>query len=479
MRNLIVHIVLFFTANSLFAQSLTLSERYWIDDPKKLHSSYKNDFDLMHDSLFQNDGKIKYKFAPSLIASYDSKTFKTTSGIQFLAYKQFSEKLNLKLYNDLAYTNAQLSPYYSVLQPKAFFYFPVKDNHAIYNDLRGRLSFKASKFFQLETGMDKHFFGEGSRSLLMGNQGVSSPFVMMKTKLWKLEYINLHQIWRENQPGHYLPKANATHYLNFNHKNKISFGIFESVVHIIKDTLYNRGFEVEYLNPLIFYRPQEYSLGSSDNVVLGLNGFITWKKNQLYGQILLDDINIAEIKAKSKWWSNKYGMQAGFKTWFNLANTSVFFRTELSFTTPYTYAAANNNLNYSNQGQAMAHPLGGNFVESFSEFAFDHKSWNVHTWVQFYMKGNDPINDTASYGGDIYKSYNLRPFGDTGYYFGMGEKTYQLQLGTKISKTITKNKFTLFVEPRLFLVKHTPKIVPDVFVTLGFHYNFMADKRNY
>jgi hypothetical protein len=474
-----LHIAFLLVSCFAFGQNLTQTEKYWLEDRKTLHSSYQNEFNFFPDTIFKNEGKFKYSFAPSILVGTNGTNLKTNSGVQFIGYRKFSDKLNLKIYNELGYSNGKLTPYESVLQSKSFFYFPIKNDHAVFNDLRGRLSYVPNKHFELQTGVDKHFFGEGSRSLLMGNQGVSSPFVMMKAKIWKLEYISLHQIWRENQPGHYLPKASATHYINFNHKNKISFGIFESVVHIIKDTLYNRGFEVEYLNPMIFYRPQEYSVGSSDNVLLGLNGFITMKKSILYGQVILDDINIAEIKARSKWWANKYGLMAGFKRWFTISQKQVFFRSELSFTTPYTYAAANNNLNYSNQGLGLAHPLGGNFAEWYNEVSFDLKSWNIHAWGQFYLKGNDPANTEISYGGDIYKSYIKRPFGDYGYSMFIGEKTYRLQIGTKISKLVASKNWTIFAEPRLFLTKRTPEIVPTFYFTAGIHYNILADKRNY
>jgi hypothetical protein len=313
----------------------------------------------------------------------------------------------------------------------------------------------------------------------MGNHGVPSPFVSMKAKFWKFDYYSIHQVWREGIPLHFTPKINSTHYLNFNLGSKFSFGIFETVVHGVKDTIYNRGFELEYLNPMIFYRPQEYSIGSSDNVLLGLNGFITWKRNRLYGQIILDDINIAELRNKSKWWANKYGIQAGYKGWFTIKSTELFVRTEINLVTPYTYSASNINANYSNQGNVVAHPLGANFIEWFNEATFDYKKTEFHLWTQFYMKGNDLENSPLSYGGDIDKSYNLRPFGDYGYSLGIGEKFYRFQLATKISRIVSKNNWKVFAEPRLILIKRTPKIENDFFFVFGIHKDFGTVKRNY
>lgn len=465
----------------VWSQNTTQIEKVWAENPTVLHSSYKNNFDFFDDSLFKNSTKKwKSNLLPTTLFALENKEFKTILGVQFLTYYKFSSKFDLKLFNELAYTNTKVTPYASVLQGKAFFKNVFDSSVPIYNDIRFRFSYKANSIFQIQSGIDKHFIGEGDRSVLMGNQGVANPFVLAKVNFWKFEYFTLQQIMREGFTNHYLPKANSTHYLNFNHKNKISFGIFESVQHIIKDTIYNRAYEVEYLNPLIFYRPQEYSLGSSDNVLLGLNGFITWKKNKLYGQLIIDDINVAEIKAKTQYWAAaKYGIQAGFKTWITISKTPVFFRTEFNLVSPFTYSANNLNATFSNQGLPLAHALGGNFIEWYNEFSFQVNTINVHAWAQYYVKGNDPAASILSFGGDIFKPYKYRAHGDYGYYLGNGERSHSLQLGTNISKTIQKYRTSIFVEPRLFLIKNTPEIKAKVYFTLGIQSLFGKDKRNY
>jgi hypothetical protein len=70
----------------------------------------------------------------------------------------------------------------------------------------------------------------------------------------------------------------------------LTLGIWENVIFDRQDSLENDRFEVDYFNPLIFYRAVEHGLNSSDNVLLGMD----WKWNFLsrfsfYGQFVLDE----------------------------------------------------------------------------------------------------------------------------------------------------------------------------------------------
>ena len=104
-------------------------------------------------------------------------------------------------------------------------------------------------------------------------------------------------------------KFATIHHLNWNISKRVSLGIFEAIIWQAKDTLYNRQFDVNYLNPIIFYRPVEYSLGSSDNALLGLNAKLKISNNyQLYAQFILDEFLLKEVFVVCGWWANKYGL---------------------------------------------------------------------------------------------------------------------------------------------------------------------------
>ena len=102
----------------------------------------------------------------------------------------------------------------------------------------------------------------------------------------------------------------ANHYLSWNVSNRWNLGLFESV--IWTDTN-NRGFDMNFVNPIIFYRAVEFSSSArTGNAVLGLTSKYKWN-NQLnfYGQFLLDEFSLGEVKNEKNSWKNKFAYQLG------------------------------------------------------------------------------------------------------------------------------------------------------------------------
>ena len=286
-----------------------------------------------------------------------------------------------------------------------------------YTDLRGRISYTPNHIFNFQVGLDHNFIGEGSRSMLLSDYGTPYPFGQIRMRFWRVEYSVLYQFMREKDNNRWEGKFISSHHLSFNAAKWLNFGLFETVIFQPKDTLLNRGFDAEYLNPFIFYRPQEYSLGSSDNVLLGVELNAFWKSHTLYGQFILDEFFLAEIKAKSGWWANKYGGQFGIKGRFSHGENNFFYRVEYNFARPYTYSHLSEELNYGNQGTTLSHPYGSNFMEILGEFKWQRKKLFGKVFANYFLLGAD--KDGFNYGGNIYESYVNRPF-EYGHYIGQG-----------------------------------------------------------
>ena len=47
----------------------------------------------------------------------------------------------------------------------------------------GRVTYDANKFFDLELGKGKHFFGDGYRSLLLSDNAVNYPYFTISTQI--------------------------------------------------------------------------------------------------------------------------------------------------------------------------------------------------------------------------------------------------------------------------------------------------------
>ena len=152
-----------------------------------------------------------------------------------------------------------------------------------------RLAYTPNEVFSFHLGYDKNFIGAGRRSLFLSDYGKPMPFGQIRAQFWHMEYSVNYQLLSENYEGQRHSKFVTSHHLSWDLLPWLNFGIFEAVVFQPKDTLLNRGYDVEYLNPFVFYRPQEYSMGSSDNVIIGLSLKASLRNTTVYSQVVLDE----------------------------------------------------------------------------------------------------------------------------------------------------------------------------------------------
>jgi len=257
-------------------------------------------------------------------------------------------------------------------------------------------------------GYGKNFFGDGYRSLLLSDNSTSVPFFKIETSFAGIKYVNLYQVWRDiyeplDQIKPAKLKYSATHYLSWNITKDFNLSIFETVVIGGKDTLSNRGFDLNYLNPVVFYRPVEYSIGSADNVLMGLNlSYKPYSGGLIYYQLILDEFLLSELKARSRWWANKYGMQVGFKAKdFILDN--LYFQTEFNFVRPFTYSHKFSAQNYGQMNSPMAHPIGANFYEALNVLSYRKGKHQITNKMVYSGYGID--TSVVNYGQNIFHSY--------------------------------------------------------------------------
>jgi hypothetical protein len=214
-----------------------------------------------------------------------------------------------------------------------------------------------------------------------------------------------------------LPKKYATiHHLDFALTKWLNVGVFEGVVFGRED-----HFEFGYLNPVIFYRSVEQQNGSFDNALAGLdvkaNLFGT---AQVYGQLLLDEFKLSELKNDRGWWANKIGYQLGAKyiDAFGLPNLDL--QAEFNLVRPFTYSHRDSTANYTHYNQPLAHVLGANFKEFLVGARYQPAPrWTIEAKGFAYSRGLDP--DSASFGSNIFLP-NVPPYrtNEYGYFTGSG-----------------------------------------------------------
>lgn len=290
------------------------------------------------------------------------------------------------------------------------------------------LSYSPAKFLNIQFGHGKNFIGDGYRSLFLSDVASPRPFLKLNTTFWKIKYTNTWMWLKDVRPEveqdkAFLTKYMATHYLSWNVSKRFNLGLFESVLWTNSN---NRGFDINYLNPVIFYRAIEFETGQgAGNAILGASAKYKWNDNiNLYSQFILDEFALNDVKAGEKSWRNKFGYQIGIKYFDAFKVDNLLLQFEYNRIRPYTYSHNTIVLNYGHNNQSMAHLWGANLSEAILIGRYHYKRWFGNAKMIFGTRGFDYNNgaDNFSYGGDIYRDYNERPY-DTGVEVGQGIKT--------------------------------------------------------
>ncbi|MFK5879682.1 MAG: gliding motility protein RemB [Flavobacteriaceae bacterium] len=274
------------------------------------------------------------------------------------------------------------------------------------------LSYSPNKTFNFQFGNGKNFIGDGYRSMFMSDAASPYPFFKINTTFWKIKYTNTWLWLRDVRPevtndGVFRTKYMATHYLSWNVTKKLNIGLFESV---IWEDSNDRGFDVNYLNPIIFYRAIEFSTGSrGGNAIIGLSGKFKFNDRfSMYTQLMIDEFSTDEIFSGNGYWGNKNGFQIGAKYHHAFGVDNLHLQAEFNAVRPYTYSHDEIILNYGHNNQSMAHLWGSNFREFILIGHYTKDRWYANAKMVMGKKGFDIEGDPVSYGGDIYRDYDDR-----------------------------------------------------------------------
>jgi len=350
-----------------------------------------------------------------------------------------------------------------------------KDNVIMTPYSFGRVSYQAGKYFNFEVGKGKNFMGDGYRSLILSDVSATYPYGRIVTKVGKIQYTNLWAQMRDlsldNDIGAVRRKYIAMHSISFNINSRVNFSLYEMVVWQNKDTTSERALDINYLNPIIFYRPVEYALGSADNVLLAASLRVkATKKIQVYGQLLVDEFNLKQLRSNSKWWADKFGGQLGFKT-FDVFIKGLCLQSELNAVRPFTYSHGSPVQSWTNLNQPLAHPLGANFLEWVNIVRYDFGKWKFteqFNWAGFGRDrdiDDDGVSDNL--GGDIFRSYK-KPFRIYANTLMQGNKsTFMFHQFTISRKILPNDQLEAFVSHTFRYEKNDFGLSQDQFIMLG------------
>jgi len=435
-------------------QSLLMNNSEWVTGDKSAFVSLKNLWNTFYKTkanLLEIDEKDFFlavnpviQQQQSIESDNDQRIFLNTKGITLRG--MIANRIGFSAYITDNQERAPLFVQDRIMQydavPGVGFYKSFKTTGTDYIDARGSIHFTAAKYLDFQFGYDKNFIGNGYRSLYLSDFGNSYLFLKINTRIWKFNYMNL---FMELVPqtvsisaGNKLldNKYAAIHHLSMSVTRWLNIGIFEAVVFGRK----NR-FSLSYLNPIIFLRASEQQNGSADNALVGIDlKANVAKRFQFYGQFLLDEFFLKEVRAGNGWWANKFAVQVGGKyiNAFGLKNLDL--QGEVNLVRPFTYSHNDSVSNYTHYNQPLAHPLGANFIEAIGIARYQpHPKWTAYARLILWKQGTDTAE--SNFGSNIFKVNSLRPAGDYGYNLPSGPRSTGINAQLLVSYEVKENVF--------------------------------------
>ncbi len=355
-----------------------------------------------------------------------------------------------------------------------------------FTNFTGSVSYSPVKILNFQLGKDKMFIGDGYRSILLSDVANSYPFFKTTVNIWHLQYSFWYSMFQDvyspngilNKP---LKRYGTFHYLSWNVTKNFCLSFFETEIFQGTDSLRHRGFDPNYLNPVIFYRPIEYSLGSADNALIGFNSSVKLDNHfKLYGQVVIDEFNLTYIRMHNGWWANKQGFQLGLKYINALGIRNLSFQTEFNYVRPYTYSHASEQQNYSQFNQPLAHPFGSNFYEYLAFITYRHKNWQIDLKGMYAVIGRDTTGSrTSDVGQNIFLSYDLhnKEFGNSTaqgvrYNYMQGEFKFTYFLIRGLNLRIEAGVIERYVQAANGYINATPYFYAGIKTSM---YNFYRD----
>lgn len=416
-------------------------------------SKWKHFYQYKGSFFSVNDGGLQLIVNPALAFAASNDGWRNTRGLELRG--SIGEKVGF--YSFISENQIQF-PEYMMAEIQSLgvirgtgFIKKFGDNGYDFFNAQGYITFKATDFIDVQFGHDKNFIGNGYRSLILSDIGKENLFLKLHTQVWRFNYVNLFSELTDFEQTR-IPKQQkkyaAFHYLNFNIiPNKLDIGVFENIVFARNDSNQQQGYEIGYLNPIIFYRAAEHSLNSTDNSLIGMDA--KWNVRtglQVYSQLVLDEFHKDELVNRTGSWVNKWAFQAGLK-YLNVANIkNLDLQLESNVVRPYVYTHLKTDQAWTHFGQPMAHPIGANFKEYLAIVRYQPvpkinivaKYFNITHGADSMLVGN-----STHFGGNVLADYNNRPKED-GIKIGDGIKQVTQLVDFTISYQVYMRTFVDF-----------------------------------
>jgi len=310
---------------------------------------YKGDFDF----------KAKQEVAHVKPDSGDQQS-KSITSLDFILRAKLGEQVGVSsiLHDRLLAGSADYNPYRTEGSAK----FMAGESRTI-NSMEGYIVL-GLPWIRIQWGIDEDWWGPGWRGALMLSDN-SAPRDNLKISglYGPIKFTYFTAILRENTPE-YQPRYMSAHRLEFLPYRGIKIGLSEVM-------MFADRYELRYLNPFtVFYMSQPDDLRS--NGLLGVDFDITLLPAiELYGELMVDDLQTAEGLDILRVWNSKYGILAGGYWADPLGFKDTDIRIEYAFVNQYAYTHKYDITRYTYRGFVIGHWIG----TDADDLWFDIEHW--------------------------------------------------------------------------------------------------------
>lgn len=411
--------------------------KYFFKTDAHLYESYSKDFTIIVDPVLNLQAGKSSKVENALFVNTRGVSIRGNINKKIGFYSYLTENQERDPLFAQQYTGQHNG------LPNAGYYKSFKRNGYDYFDARGGIDFAASKFFNFRFGYDKLFIGNGYRSLLLSDFSNNFLYLQMDVQLKKFSYKSVYAELiapfdsRQNRDTVRYKNYMAFHHLGIQLNKWLNVGVYENV-------LYNgsNGFELSYLNPVIFYRAIEMQMGSgTSKATIGVDAKANIKKTaQVYGQFVIGEFVFKELLRYGRGsWLNKQALQLGGK-YINVAGIdNLDLLVEANWVRPFMYTHSNESTGFTHYNKELAHPLGANFSEYIAIVKYQPLNRLYLTGKLFYShQGLDSAGQNM--GNNLFLSYYTRPR-DYDFFIGTGELAKRTQVSLSASYEFLQNLF--------------------------------------
>lgn len=285
-----------------------------------------------------------------------------------------------------------------------------------YTSVRGTVGLR-TRFFEVRAGRDQNRWGPGAGSVMLSNFGPAYNQLQLRTTVWRVQYTNLYTRYAapagpsapdETPDLTRRPRSyGASHRLAIDLTDNIEIGLFETIVFAPErdSTVNRRGYDVAFLNPIIFLRAVERELGSPDRALVGIDGAWTATPGlRLYGQFVLDEFVANEIG--QQWWGNKWAWTLGAHVVLP-AQPDLSLRAEFARLRPHIYAHTYVPNSYAHWDDGLGYPTGPNSIDMALRAEYQPAgAWQAGLNVAYTQRGRN--TETQNFGSDATRTNQTR-----------------------------------------------------------------------